>query len=139
LIQQLDVIEQDLSLIQNAPPHMIDHAKVENLTHQHNQILDRLTDYYKQLSKKHWAAKGDRNTKFFQQAWTRRRQKNRILFIKKAPNSIVSSPQDIAHEFIQYFTSLFTSSLPVHNQDFSQHGSIPNESTNSIPSIDECL
>jgi hypothetical protein len=139
LNQQLHDIEQELSLVQQAPPHLIDHAKEQNLTHLHNQILDKLTDYYRQLSKKHWATKGDRNTKFFQQACTRRRQKNRIMFIRNGPNSIISNPQDIAEEFIHYFTSLFTSSSHVHNLDFSRTGTIANDFTNSIPNIDECL
>ena len=139
LNQQLTDIEHELAHIQQAPPHLIEHSTEENLTKRHAQILDKLTDYYRQLSKKHWATKGDRNTRFFQQACTRRRQKNRILFIENGPNSMVSNPQDIAHEFIHYFTNLFTSTIPVHNLNFSHEGSITNEFTNSVPSIDECL
>lgn len=74
-------IENNLSILQQDPPHLMDHAKEEQLIQQHNMILDKLTDHYRQLSKKHWATEGDRNTRFFQQACTRRRHKNRILFI----------------------------------------------------------
>jgi len=72
LNQQLCEIENNLSILQQAPPHLMDHAKEENLIQQHNMILDKITDHYRQLSKKHWAIEGDRNTKFFQQACTRR-------------------------------------------------------------------
>jgi len=68
LTQQLNDIENELSIIQQDPPHLIDHAKEEILIKQHNLITDKITDYYRQLSKKHWATKGDRNTKFFQHA-----------------------------------------------------------------------
>lgn len=118
---------------------MIDHAKEETSIHHHNKILDNLTDYCRQLSKKHWATKGDRNTRFFQQACTRRRQKNNNLFIENGPNSIVSKPHDIAHEFIQYFASLFMSSVPMHNLNFSYQGTVTSNYINSVPSIDECL
>ena len=52
---------------------------------------------------------------------------------------MVSNPGDIAKEFIQYFSNLFTSTLPTQNLDFSHEGTIINEFINSIPSLDECL
>ena len=139
LTQQLNDIENELSIIQQDPPHLIDHAKEEILIKQHNLITDKITDYYRQLSKKHWATKGDRNTKFFQHACSRRRQKNRILFIHNDSGQAVSSPQDIAHEFVQYFTNLFTSSIPMQSFNFNSEGTITNDYTNSTPSVDECL
>ena len=72
LNQQLSDVENDLSILQQAPPDLIDHAKDETLIQQHNLILDKITEHYRQLSKKHWATEGDRNTRFFQQACTRR-------------------------------------------------------------------
>ena len=139
LTQQLNDIENELSIIQQDPPHLTDHVIEENLIEQHNLITDKITDYYWQLSKKHWATKGDRNTKFFQHACSRRRQKNRILFIHNNSSQTVSSPQDIAHEFIYYFTNLFTSSIPMQGFIFNNEGSVTNDYTNSTPSIDECL
>ncbi|KAJ1296855.1 hypothetical protein BS78_01G334300 [Paspalum vaginatum] len=53
LNQQLAEIEQELSQIQQNPPHLIDHTKEESLTQLHSSILEKLTDYYRQLSKKH--------------------------------------------------------------------------------------
>lgn len=139
LAQQLNDIENELSIIQQGPPHLIDHSKEDNLIQQHNLIMDKITDYYRQLSKKHWATKGDRNTKFFQNACTRRRQKNRIMFIHNNSGHVVSSLQDIAHEFTNYFTNLFTSSFPMQHFNFNHEGTITNEYTNSTPSVDECL
>ena len=139
LTQQLNDIENELSIIQQDPPHLTDHVNEENLIEQHNLITDKITDYYCQLSKKHWATKGDRNTKFFQHTCSRRRQKNRILFIHNDSGQTVSSPQDIAHEFVQYFTNLFTSSIPMQSFNFNSEGTITNDYTNSTPSVDECL
>ena len=65
LNQQLCDIENNLSILQQDPPRLMDHAKEENLIQQHNIILDKITDHYRQLSKKHWATEGDRNTRFF--------------------------------------------------------------------------
>jgi hypothetical protein len=89
--QQLNDIENELSIIQQDPPHLIDHVKEENLIQQHNLITDKITNYYRQISKKHWATKGDRNTKFFQHACSRRRRKNRILFIHNNSGQAFSS------------------------------------------------
>ena len=75
LNQQLSDNENELSILQQAPVHLIDHDKEETLIQQHNLISDKITEHYRKLSKKHWATEGDRNTKFFQQACTRRRQK----------------------------------------------------------------
>ena len=51
----------------------------------------------------------------------------------------MSSPLDIANEFINYFTTLFTSSIPSVDFDFNFDGTMTNDFTNSVPSIDECL
>jgi hypothetical protein len=40
-------IENNLSILQQDPPHLIDHAKEESLIKQHNVILDKITDYYR--------------------------------------------------------------------------------------------
>jgi hypothetical protein len=139
LNQQLSDVESDLSILQQAPPHLTDHAKEVFLIQQHNLILDKITKHYRQLSKKHWTTEGDRNTRFFQQSCTRRRHKNRILFISKGENTMVSSPLDIANELISYFTNLFTSSIPRLEFIFHFEGIMTNEFTTSVPSIDECL
>jgi len=131
LNQQLEEIEQHIAQIQENQPDHIDHATEQNLVTLNNQILDKITYYYRQLSKKHWATKGDRNTRFFQQACTKRRQKNRILFIENAGGQPLADPQDIAQEFISYFSNLFTTTVPAHNIDFQFEGTITNEFTNS--------
>ncbi|KAJ1258358.1 hypothetical protein BS78_10G069200 [Paspalum vaginatum] len=139
LNQQLAETEEQLLQIQKLPPNLIDHSKEADLTHLHNSLLDKITEHYRQLSKKHWATKGDRNTRFFQRACTRRRQKNRILFISSRNNTTISNPEDIAQEFITFFSDLFASTLPPYRQSFSHEVTITNEFTNSTPSIDECL
>ena len=51
---------------------------------------------------------------------------------------MVSSPLDIANEFIHYFTNLFTSSIPRVDYNFNFEGTITNDFTNSVLNIDEC-
>jgi hypothetical protein len=83
-------------------------------------------------------ASGDRNTKFFQQGCTRRCQKSIILFIHKSLDLMVTSPLDVDHDFICFLSNLFTSTIPRLDFNFNHDGTITNEFTNSLPSIDEC-
>jgi hypothetical protein len=141
ITQQLFEIEKQLLDIQQAPPHLADHSTEASLTELHNSLLDKLTEYYRQGSKKHWATKGARNTRFFQQACTRRRQKNMTLSITSTNSNMLSNPEKISQEFINYFSNLFTSSLPRFRftSTHSHEVTMTNEYTNSTPSIDECF
>lgn len=76
---------------------------------QHDITMQKLADYHKQRSKKHWVQKGHRNTSFFQKATQKRRRKNRISSVIHN-NSIINDPDEIATVFTSYFENLFQSS-----------------------------
>lgn len=78
LQQQLDQLEEDLLKIQSSPDREHLYFEEKRIVQQHDITMQKLADYHKQRSKKHWVQKGDRNTSFFQKATQKRRRKNRI-------------------------------------------------------------
>ncbi|EEC77009.1 hypothetical protein OsI_15342 [Oryza sativa Indica Group] len=119
LQQQLDQIENDLLKIQDSPNRDLYQIEEQRLEQQHDSTMQKLADYYKQRSKKHWVQQGDRNTSFFHQAAQKRRRKNRISTIIQN-NSITNDPDEIATAFISYFSNLFQSTN--ENEASSSHG-----------------
>lgn len=68
----------------------------------------KLTEYYKQRAKKHWAINGDGNTTYFHHAVLKRsRRKKRIASIKDDNGVVQVEQEKIANTFIQYFRNLF--------------------------------
>lgn len=109
LQQQLDQLEEDLLKIQSSPDREHLYFEEKRIVQQHDITMQKLADYHKQRSKKHWVQKGDRNTSFFQKATQKRRRKNRISSVIHN-NSIINDPDEIATVFTSYFENLFQSS-----------------------------
>jgi peptidoglycan hydrolase CwlO-like protein len=70
--QQLDEVQDQINKIQMQPIHLQDHSLEVNLISQYEQNLTKLTEFYRQRAKKHWATHGDRNTSFFHNAVLKR-------------------------------------------------------------------
>jgi hypothetical protein len=79
--QQLEVIQDQINNIQLQPVHMQDHSLEAKLIAQYEETMTKLTDFYRQRAKKHWATQGDRNTSYFHHVVLKRRR--RIVAIKK--------------------------------------------------------
>lgn len=102
--------------------------------------MTKLTEYYRQRAKRHWATKGDRNTNYFHNSVLKRRRKNRISSIFVNNNNTLQSPDDIAACFIDYFTNLFSTSNPNLNTLPAFHSNIDNMmSCPTIPDKEEVL
>lgn len=100
--------------------------------------MTKLTEYYRQRAKKHWAAKGDRNTSYFQNAVLKCRRRNHIVCIANAHGNYLHDPNDIADEFVSYFKK--NSSNRANNDRNLPSTTLPHDShdyTNSIPSKQE--
>ncbi|KAH9650390.1 reverse transcriptase domain-containing protein [Citrus sinensis] len=65
--------------------------------------------YWKQRSRADWLKEGDKNTKFFHGKASARRRKNRIWGIEDKFGRWIEKPNEVEHEFCNYFTNLFTS------------------------------
>jgi hypothetical protein len=107
--QQLDTLQDQINAIQIKPIHDQDHATEATLIGQYEQTMTKLTEYYRQRAKKHWATQGDRNTSYFHNAVLKRRRRNRIVSIADVHGNSLHDPNDIASEFVSYFKNIFCS------------------------------
>jgi hypothetical protein len=137
--QQLDMLQEQINSIQKQPFQEQDHSLEVKLIAQYEENMTKLTEFYKQRAKKHWAVHGDRNTSFFHNAVLKRKHRNRIISIKDAHGNNLFDPEDIAHEFVDYFKNIFHSSCPNNGRPFlnTLHPQDAQDFTNSIPDKQE--
>ena len=133
--QELDYLGEQIRNIQMQPTQVHDFPLEASLVSRYEQNMVKLTEYYQQRAKKHWAINGDRNTTFFHHAVLKRRRKNRIASIKDDNNVVHVEPDVIANVFIQYFKNLFSSSNNNHGRPYIHSGrpSIEGDYTYSVP------
>jgi hypothetical protein len=139
LQQQLDSIQDQINEIQMKPVQLQDHSLQASLVAQYEENLTKLTEFYRQRVKKHWATQGDRNTSFFHNAFQKHKHRNRIVSIKDNHGNNLFDPNDIAKEFVNYFRNIFRSSS-TNNDRPNMHTILPqdtNDFTNSIPDKQE--
>ncbi|KAJ1295410.1 hypothetical protein BS78_01G221600 [Paspalum vaginatum] len=145
LNDQLETIENLIVQDQLKPYSPQNHSLQEDLIHQHHQIMIKQSEYHKQRVKKVWAIKGDRNTIFFQRAILKRATKNRIAYLVQEHGSPVTTQDQMACVFKNYFTNLFSSQYADHNdrqgaqQQTWEEETIQDDFTNSIPDKHEIL
>lgn len=125
----------------NATTQQQDHDLEAKLVGQYEVNLTKLTKYYQQRAKKHWAIFGDRNTAFFHSAVQKCLRRNRIVSIHDAHGNELFDPNDIANEILNYFRSIFTSSSSntvryIPNMNVWNHA---DDFTNSVPDKQEIL
>ncbi|KAK6140636.1 hypothetical protein DH2020_025620 [Rehmannia glutinosa] len=92
---------------------------LETLRQRLEILLDQLDLKWKQRAKHHWYKEGDRNTKFFHNSASIRRESNHIDGLKDASGSLQTSPEGIECIILDYFGSLFTSASP-SEEDITQ-------------------
>ena len=63
-----------------------------------------------------WLKEGDKNTKIFHHKASSKKKKNRICGIETDVGKWVAKAKEVEHEFYNYFTKLFTTSKPSHDQ-----------------------
>jgi hypothetical protein len=137
--QQLNCIQQQINEIQMKPTEHQDHNLEVSLISQYEENMIKLTEYYRQRAKKHWASQGDRNTAFFHNAVQKRKRRNRIISIRNSHGNDLYDPEDIATEFVHYFKSIFCSSV-TNNDRPNLNTTLPHDTedfTNSVPDKQE--
>jgi hypothetical protein len=137
--QQLDYIQEQINDIQMKPVHLQNHNLEVSLIAQYEQNMTKLTEYYRQRAKKHWATQGDRNTSFFHNAVQKRKRRNRIVSIRNAQGDEMFDPGDIASEFVHYFKSIFRSTATNNDRPILNTTSMqdPEDYTYSVPDKQE--
>jgi hypothetical protein len=140
LQNQLNDIEQKIKEIQEKPIQEQDHNEEEKLIISYDQTMTRLTEYYKQRAKKHWAIHGDKNTRYFHNSVLKRRRRNRIVSINNTKGQTTLDPEEIAQCFVSYFKNIFSSSTTT-SMGQTPHvlytGIIQDDYTNSTPDKEE--
>jgi hypothetical protein len=139
LQNQLHDIEQKINEIQEKPIQEQDHTEEEKLIVSYEQTMTRLTQYYKQRAKKHWAVHGDKNSRYFHFSILKRRRRNRIVSINNSQGQTTLDPEEIAQCFVNYFRNIFSSTAnsSMQNMQVLHTGSIQDEFTNSVPDKEE--
>jgi hypothetical protein len=101
--------------------------------------MTKLTEFYRQRAKKHWATQGDRNTSYFHHAILKRKRRNRIVSITDVNGNNLHDPDDIATEFVNYFRNIFRSSSANNDRPvlITTHPQESQDFTYSIPSKHE--
>lgn len=119
---QLQDVEANILKFQSAPNrHLLLHDE-KKLARLHDDLMSKLSDFYKQRAKKHWIQQGDRNTSFFRRAVLQRKRKNRIVGIM-SNSGWTNNPDEISDTFISYFKNLFTSDNSQVMQEIFSRGS----------------
>lgn len=93
--QELDSIGKQIKSIKMQPPQVQNHSLEASLICKYEQNMTKLTEYYRQRAKKHWAVNGDRNTTYFHHVVLKRRRKNRIASIKDDNNVVQVEPMPL--------------------------------------------
>ncbi|WVZ82000.1 hypothetical protein U9M48_029317 [Paspalum notatum var. saurae] len=92
-------------------------------------------------TKKTWTLQWDRNTRFFQQAILKRLRKNSVAYLIGEDGNPLTTQEQMASSFTNYFTNLFSSQNVPNMQDELQELQPPieDEYTNSISDKQEIL
>lgn len=127
--------QDQINTIQKQPIQDQDHSLEAKLIAQYEENMTKLTEFYRQRAKKHQAVHGDRNTSYFHNDVLKRRHRNHIVSIKEAHGNNLFDPNDIAHEFVHYFKTIFHCSCSNNGRPYLNN-SCPHDAhdfTNSIP------
>ncbi|KAL2246039.1 UNVERIFIED_CONTAM: hypothetical protein Sindi_2872100 [Sesamum indicum] len=84
-------------------------------------LVEAERHFFYQKAKIHFLKEGDRNTKFFHDMVKRNVVRNSIGAVTKADGTVITTAEDIAQEFVDYYTSLLgteTHTLPIDNGMF---------------------
>jgi hypothetical protein len=79
-------------------------------------LLEQEEVKWKQRAKEDWLRHGDRNTKYFHACATQKRRHKVVDQIRNAEDRLCSTPEAVEAAFVNYYTTLFTSTIP-HNVD----------------------
>ncbi|EPS73861.1 hypothetical protein M569_00896, partial [Genlisea aurea] len=109
---QIKRVETELAAIATATLTDISIAQETQLRSELDGLLMQEEMFWKQRSKVHWMAKGDRNTAYFHACASARRDLNRISVIIDSEGQQHTSTGGIHSAIIDYFSGIFSSTRP---------------------------
>ena len=72
--------------------------------------------FWKQRSRADWLREGDKNTKFFHSKASARKVKNKVSGLEDGNGNWIENVEVVEKMFCEYFTNIFTSTKPSHEQ-----------------------
>jgi hypothetical protein len=91
-------------------------VQIQNKENELDKLLEKEEMWWSQRSRVQWLQHGDKNTKFFHQKASQRRQRNRIDAIQDEQGTTHHNIEGIENTLTNYFKSLFTSQS-THNME----------------------
>ncbi|KAL0311140.1 UNVERIFIED_CONTAM: hypothetical protein Sangu_2408700 [Sesamum angustifolium] len=111
---RLGLMQWDRSCFGNIPGELRNLMSSSILSQTKRLLLlyEREETMWKQRGNTLWLKKGDCNTSFFHGRATKRRQRREIKKLKKNDGTYVERETDLQEVILEYFSTIFTSSLP---------------------------
>lgn len=113
-------ILSDLDKIQQAPNSTANSAKELELQDNLQEQLAIEEILWKQKSREQWLCCHDLNTNFFHASTVNRMRYNSVSFLKTAESNILKTSVEIGSYFVDYFSSIFTSTNPILDVDLDE-------------------
>ena len=88
--------------------------QINQTNRQVNELLHKEEFFWRQQSKAVWLPAGDKNTKFFHQRASQRRQKNHIDGLFDTEGVWQTEETRVANIAVEYYKTLFSTALPTH-------------------------
>lgn len=87
-------------------------SEIQSLSYKLYSLLEQEDLHWRQRSKLHWLANGDRNTSYFHSFASKRREVNHIQGLKDSTGQWCKKPEDIKRIIEKHFGELFSTSEP---------------------------
>ena len=110
--RKVTALQQKLQTLENLNLGVATLKDLQAVRIELNKALAIKEDMWRQRSRNCWLKAGDKNTTFFHTKASNRLQRNTIARVLDSNNVWIEDEEQIGHEFIQYFTDLFSSSEP---------------------------
>ncbi|KAK6152957.1 hypothetical protein DH2020_012596 [Rehmannia glutinosa] len=109
---QVDKLKNKIASLRSGNITEATKTELADLQQKLDLCLDLLDLKWKQRAKLHWYKEGDRNTRFFHNRASNRKQINHISYLKDDTGHAHHTPEGIEKIIIDYFGGLFSSSEP---------------------------
>ncbi len=89
-----------------------DHPRFRCLQKKLHELLSKEERMWRQCLRADWLKAGDQNTRYFHCRATQRKRRNYIHQLRDSNGSWTTCPSQVPSMFINFYTELFTTSLP---------------------------
>lgn len=105
-------VQKEVNDLQNCPTTVRSMEKIRSLEKELDRLLALEEHYWQQRSRGDWLRHGDRNTSFFQNKTSQRRNNNEIKGLENSSRTWKMKEEDVVPIIEHYFANVFNSSEP---------------------------